>query len=194
MTAGQRPPHPNPLPRRTGGEGIIAVILLSTLCSVAARGQVISEFIFAENAPTKSCHASTIAQTKGGLVAAWFGGTDEGNKDVAIWLARHREGKWQPAVEVANGVQADGSRVPCWNPVLFQFPDGPLLLFYKAGPSPSAWWGMLTTSEDDGKTWRKHRRLPEGILGPVKNKPVLLGDGTLLCPSSTEDKQMGWQV
>src|SRR6185295_993210 len=30
------------------------------------------------------------------------------------------------------------------------------------------------------------RRLPDGILGPVKNKPVRLSDGTLISPSSTE--------
>jgi predicted neuraminidase len=76
--------------------------------------------------------------------------------------------------------------------VLFQPVQGPLLLFYKVGPSPAAWWGMLITSADGGKTWSKPRRLPEGILGPIKNKPVLLTDGTLLCPSSTE--HAGWRV
>jgi len=81
---------------------------------------------------------------------------------------------------------------PCWNPVLFQRPNGPLLLFYKVGPSPGSWWGMLMTSADGGKTWSKTRRLPEGILGPIKNKPVQLADGSLLCPSSTEHN--GWRV
>jgi predicted neuraminidase len=38
----------------------------------------------------------------------------------------------------------------------------------------------------------KPRRLPEGILGPIKNKPVQLPTGDILCPSSTEDK--GWRV
>jgi predicted neuraminidase len=66
------------------------------------------------------------------------------------------------------------------------------LLFYKVGPSPDRWWGMLVTSADDGKTWSEPRRLPDGTLGPIKNKPVQLPDGTLLCPSSTEDK--GWRV
>jgi predicted neuraminidase len=36
------------------------------------------------------------------------------------------------------------------------------------------------------------RKLPEGITGPVKNKPVLLKNGILLCPSSTEKE--GWRV
>jgi predicted neuraminidase len=76
--------------------------------------------------------------------------------------------------------------------VLFQPKEGPLLLFYKVGPSPSTWWGMLITSRDGGKSWSKPRRLPGGILGPIKNKPVQLANGDLLCPSSTE--QNGWRV
>ena len=122
-----------------------------------------SEFIY-EHAPFPSCHASTLAETKTGVVAAWFGGTDEKNPDVGIWFARHDGRVWSAPVEVANGIQADGkSRHPCWNPVLFQRPGGPLLLFYKVGPSPSKWWGMLITSDDGGKTWSAPKRLPEGI-------------------------------
>jgi predicted neuraminidase len=151
-----------------------------------------SEFIY-ERAPFPSCHASTITEIKDGMIAAWFGGTGEGNRDVGIWVSRQKEKAWSPPVEAANGVQADSSeRYPCWNPVLFQPKQGPLLLFYKVGPNPSRWWGILITSTDNGKTWSKPRQLPAGILGPIKNKPVQLADGTLLCPSSTE--HAGWRV
>src|SRR5688500_7164965 len=110
-----------------------------------------SEFIY-ETAPFPSCHASTIAETKDGLAAAWFGGTAEKNPDVGIWFSTSiRGGSWSPPVEVANGVQEKGKRQPCWNPVLFQPKEGPLLLFYKVGPSPSRWWGMLIKSADGGK-------------------------------------------
>ena len=155
-------------------------------------GLVKSEFIY-ETAPFPSCHASTIAETKEGLIAAWFGGTAERNPDVGIWVARHVDGKWTLPVEVANGVGFATNRFPTWNPVLFQPKDGPLMLFYKVGPSPSTWWGMLTTSEDCGKTWSTPERLPEGVLGPIKNKPVQLADGSILCPSSTEGEG-GWRV
>jgi predicted neuraminidase len=146
---------------------------------------VSSEFLY-ETAPFPSCHASTIAETRRGLVAAWFGGTREGDDDVCIYVARKMDGKWTEPVEVANGLQADGDRHPCWNPVLFQPSDGPLLLFYKVGPSPQRWWGMLRRSNDQGITWSEAERLPDGILGPIKNKPVELPGGELLCPSSTE--------
>ncbi len=151
-----------------------------------------SEFIF-ETAPFPSCHASTIAETTNGLVAAWFGGTEEKNPDVGIWLSRHDGKVWSAPIEVANGVQTNETkRLPCWNPVLFQPTNGPLLLFYKVGPSPSRWWGMLMRSTNAGETWSSPERLPDGILGPIKNKPVQLADGTLLCPSSTENE--GWRV
>lgn len=156
----------------------------------AAEALMKSEFIH-EVAPFPSCHASTIVETPSGLVSAWFGGTAEKNPDVGIWLSRHDGGKWTTPVEVANGIQyRDGAgkvvRHPTWNPVLFQPKDAPLMLFYKAGPSPSSWWGMLMTSTDAGKSWSEPRRLPEGILGPVKNKPVQLANGDILCGSSTE--------
>jgi alpha-L-rhamnosidase len=159
-------------------------------------GIITDEFIF-EKAPFPSCHAATIAETgKGGLVAAWFGGTKERNPDVGIWVSRKDKGssKWTAPVEVANGVQADGSpRQPTWNPVLYQVPNGDLLLFYKIGPKPSEWKGWMLTSKDGGNSWSKPHALPEGFIGPVKNKPVLLSNGALLCPSSTEG-EAGWRL
>jgi predicted neuraminidase len=151
----------------------------------------VAEFIY-EKAPFPQCHASTIAESNGALVAAWFGGTRERNEDVGIWLSRHDGKAWSAPVEVANGVESAAKRYPCWNPVLHQPKKGPLLLFYKVGPSPSTWWGMLITSTDGGKTWSKPARLPDGIWGPIKNKPFELPDGTLVCGTSSEDK--GWQV
>lgn len=150
-----------------------------------------AEFIF-ESAPFAECHASTIVETQDGLVVAWFGGPYERHPDVGIWLSRQVNGKWTAPVEVATGVQSHTNRYPCWNPVLFQPTNGPLMLFYKVGPSPSSWWGELITSTNCGKSWSAPRRLPDGILGPIKNKPVQLATGDLLCPSSTE--YAGWRV
>jgi predicted neuraminidase len=170
--------------------------------AVTNAAKSVSEFVFnPARRPTPQCHASTIAELPDGtLVVAWFGGSREGASDVGIWLSRHIQGSWTPPVEVATGMQpplpgpttALQPLMPCWNPVLFQPRRGPLILFYKVGPSPSDWWGMMTTSADGGKSWSAARRLPAGILGPIKNKPVELGDGTILCGSSTEDQ--GWRV
>jgi predicted neuraminidase len=170
----------------------LGVPILPTVgLSAAQPGLLTAEFVF-DTAPFPQCHASTIVETKDGLAAAWFGGQHEKSPDVGIWLSRQIDGKWTAPVEVANGAQHVGQRYPCWNPVLFQPRNGPMMLFYKIGPDPKTWWGMLTTSSDDGKRWSEPRRLPENIIGPVKNKPVQLANGDILCGSSTE--QAGWQV
>ena len=163
--------------------------------AVVALEPEIAEFVF-ESAPFASAHASTIVETRDGLAAAWFGGTREGANDVGIWLSRRVGGTWTPPVEVATGLQPDGSRYPAWNPVLFELRKGELALFYKVGPNPRAWWGMVRTSSDEGRTWGSARRLPDGILGPIKNKPVRLMDGTIIAPSSTEtpESPSTWRV
>lgn len=155
-----------------------------------------------EAPPTPQCHASTIVQTSDGkLVAAWFAGTHEKNPDVGIRVAHLGSSGWSDSVEVVNGVQNDRLRYPCWNPVLFQPRGGPLMLFYKVGPSPSQWWGMLMTSEDGGHSWSEPRKLGtdlrlgdqnRNLIGPVKNKPIQLASGEILCPSSSEHD--GWRV
>ncbi|MFM1821135.1 MAG: hypothetical protein RLZZ402_1494 [Bacteroidota bacterium] len=169
-------------------------ITLSLLCAwtFCASAQIEKAAFIYENAPYPSCHASTIEETPSGLVGAWFGGKHEKNPDVGIWFSHYANGKWETPVEIANGIQPDGKRYPLWNPVLYQVPGKELILFYKDGPAPDKWWGMLKRSFDGGKTWSKSERLPKDIYGPIKNKAVLLKDGTLLCPSSSEDND--WKL
>jgi predicted neuraminidase len=173
----------------------ISLIICSLQASAQFRGEqciVKSEFIYQpQDVSFPSCHASTIIQNGNGIMAAWFGGTREKDPDVGIWVSRYMKGSWTKPVEIANGIQYTGKRFPCWNPVLYNA-GKQILLFYKTGPSPSEWWGEIKTSDDKGKTWSRACRLPEGILGPVKNKPVLLDNGYLICPSSTEDE--GWRL
>jgi predicted neuraminidase len=179
---------------RVGLAGICTALVGSAANGHQERTRVVvgsHEFVFT-SAPFPSAHASTIVETPAGLVASWFGGTREKHPDVGIWLSRHDGRTWSDPVEVATGRQADGRRYPCWNPVLFRPTDGPLWLFYKVGPSPSAWWALVMRSDDDGRTWSRPRRLPDGVLGPIRAKPVLLADGTLLAGSSTEHD--GWRV
>ncbi len=164
---------------------VACVMLVSVILRAQPLTPETSEFIF-ESAPFASAHASTIAETREGLVSAWFGGTREGANDVGIWMSRRIGGTWTAPVEVATGMQPDGTRLPSWNPVLFELRAGTLALFYKVGPNPREWWGMVRTSPDGGRTWSDARRLPDGILGPIKNKPVRLADGTIISPSSTE--------
>ena len=78
--------------------------------------------------PTAFCHASTIIKLRsGGLLCCWFGGSHEGEADVAIYAARRDGAGWSAPVKLADGAEAN------WNPVLFYREDGTLLLFYKEG-------------------------------------------------------------
>lgn len=157
--------------------------------------KVKEEMVF-QQPPFRQCHASTLVQTADGrLLVACFGGSGEGALDVGIWLvALDGKGPANPR-QVANGVVNDTLRYPTWNPVLFApRASGQLFLFYKVGPNPREWWGMAKTSADNGATWSAPARLPAGVLGPIKNKPVQLADGTILSPSSREEAGGRWRA
>jgi len=144
---------------------------------------VVSAGFIAPGAPGPFAHASTLAEVAPGeVVAAWFGGSWENGVDTAVWLARRSGEAWSEPMIVADGEGIEAERAPSWNPVLFKVPDGPLLLFYKVGWWRKPWQGVVTWSRDGGVTWSKPMKLPDGHLGPSKNKPVLLTNGDLLLP------------
>ena len=169
-------------------KAILGILLLSTLsCIGQIKFQKLSGELIYNSPPFPQCHASTIVEvTPGKFLSAAFGGLHENDKGVCIWLSTNEKGQWSKPLMIANGVINDTLRYACWNPVLFKTREGKLFLFYKVGPSPGFWWGMVRSSMNDGKTWTQPERLPDGILGPIKNKPVQLANGTILCPSSTE--------
>lgn len=142
----------------------------------------------------KTCHASTIVELKKGQYAmACFAGPYEGSPEVNIvYGVINGKGKVVPR-EVATGKVSDTRRFPCWNPVLFEL-NNKLILFYKVGPNPREWWGEYRISVNGGKSWSSSARIPGKALGPVRNKPVLLKNNTLLCPSSVEYSHGRWQV
>jgi len=172
------------------------VYVFSCKTGVIAQNQwkVVRSGLIVAKPAFQQCHASTIVDiSPGKLMAAWFGGSHEGANDVVIWTSTSVNGQWDVPVVRATGVMNDSLRYPCWNPVLFKNSVGKLFLFYKVGPSVRLWWGMVITSMDQGRTWSSPVRLPQGILGPIKNKPVQFSSGTILSPSSVETSA-GWTV
>jgi predicted neuraminidase len=174
--------------------GFFIFLLIPDLLSAQNSFKKVKEKLIFQDAPFAQCHASTLLETSNGeILAAWFGGTHEGNEDVKIWTSANYDGKWTAPKAVAEGNFGAAGTFPLWNPVLFRSSENKIFLFYKAGPNPREWWGMYKTSADQGKTWSEAIRLPDGILGPIKNKPIQLSDGTILSPSSTETME-NWKV
>ena len=159
------------------GLPMLVILLIAT---THAWGQM-REFIY-QSAPFPSAHASTLVELKDGdVLAAWFGGTAEGNPDVAIWSARRTASGWSSPVELARE-----PKVPCWNPVLFHSADGRLWLYYKFGPSYTWWTAARRFSDDEGRTWSPVEHLPAGLLGPIRAKPLVLDDGVIVSGTSVE--------
>jgi alpha-L-rhamnosidase len=160
--------------------------------SYMLEGQTVvsSQFIY-DTASFASCHASTIVETPKGIMAAWFGGKFEGDKEVNIYASWLVNNKWSAPFIIADGFINDSTRYACYNPVLFLAPNNELLLFYKIGPNVQGWTGWMKRSTNYGVTWSAPERLPAGILGPIRNQPYVVGN-TMICPSSTEKN--GWKV
>ncbi|MFO7974940.1 MAG: sialidase family protein [Candidatus Hydrogenedentota bacterium] len=143
------------------------------------------DFVFGDNRPFDQCHASTLTQPAPGvLLCAWFGGTEEKDPDVGIWYSRFAEGEWSPPKLLAKV-----DETAHWNPVLFTDPEAHTYLFFKVGPEIPYWQTYWMKTTDAGLTWTKPEELvpgDKGGRGPVKNKPIILSDGTWLAPASTE--------
>jgi predicted neuraminidase len=146
---------------------------------------VAKDFVFGDDRPFAQCHASTVLRTDDGkFLVAWFGGTHEKHDDVAIWLAKGEPGKWSAPVEVAK-IREDAH----WNPVLVHDPSGNITLFFKVGKTIDFWETWYKVSEDNGESWSEAKELvrgDKGGRGPVRNKPIVVSDGSWLAPASNE--------
>ncbi len=146
------------------------------------------DYVFSDDREFAQCHASTIVQAADdSLLCAWFGGTEEKNPDVSVWLSAFRGGNWSKPVRAAKV-----DNTAHWNPVLFRDGDNSIHHFFKVGVDEIHWKTYWAQSSDNGASWSKPVELVQGDIGgrgPVKNKPILLSDGAWLAPASIEYKK-----
>nr|WP_315156173.1 sialidase family protein [uncultured Flavobacterium sp.] len=168
---------------------ILLLVLVSVSCTSVKKLKVSNiTNAFITNQPiTNNSHAATLVELRPNqLMAAWFGGKYEGAKDVGICFSVYKEKKWSAPQNLIKPPIIKGDTLPCWNPVLFKSKSENLYLFYKVGKNPREWFGAMIISKDNGSTWSTPKYLPDGILGPIKNKPIETIPGVILCGSSTE--------
>ena len=120
-------------------------------------------------------------------MVAWYGGTRESDPDTAIWGSTLDDNGWNRPRLLAK-VSDDAH----WNPVLFRAPDGVVHLYFKVGRSIPRWETWHGVIMPNGKVFSDLSPLVPGDTsggrGPVRNKMVVLSDGTWLAPASHERK------
>jgi len=147
--------------------------------------------------PTPTAHASSMAfMHDGSLLIAWFGGTREGAGDVAIQMAKVKDGRVQDSWTslTCDQLEALTHRVirTLGNPVLWVDTNGRMCMCV-VSVSYGGWSGSAVNqlqSDDGGRSWSKAHRL---ILSPlfnfstlVRNQTVAMEDGTIGLPAYHE--------
>ncbi len=163
-------------------------LLLIALLAVTAQAEPKTEFVFT-SAPFASCHASTVIELQNGdILSSWFGGTGEGRPDVAIWASKRAGDQWSAPIEAVRE-----PNIASYNPVLFYTKDRHLWLYYKFGAHPTSWTAGRLWSADEGQTWSTPEHLPAGLYGPIRAKPLVMADGTIVSGTSVESYR-SWAV
>ena len=143
------------------------------------------------NNETNEAHSASIAITEGKPVAVWYGGTEEGHRDVAIFSSSF-DGKWATPRVIADRnstEQALGRYIrKVGNPTLYSWPDGRLGLYY-VSVSIGGWAASSINymeSFDQGMQWTSPIRLVTSpflnISTLVRTKGLALSDGGVQLP------------
>jgi predicted neuraminidase len=162
--------------------------------SVAAAGSGIPEgapfyeeqLIFDQTRGRPQCHASTMTELPDGdILASWFAGSYEKATDVAILSSRFslQTNTWA-VPEILN----DAPGLSEGNPVLFTGPGGRVWFFYLVmyGDTWNDCKIHYRISEDGGRAWGPENTLISTKGFALRNRPIILDNGTFLVPAANE--------
>jgi predicted neuraminidase len=124
--------------------------------------------------PAVQNHAANLSFLPDGtLVCVWFGGTMEGMGDISIYMSRLTDGRWAQAQKLTD----DEGRSE-QNPVLFNAPDGRVILFHTSQPGgrQDECEIRCRVSEDGGLTFGASRRVGD-FRGVFVRQPLQTGPG-----------------
>jgi len=144
--------------------------------------------------PTPSAHSTTLAPLScERIMAVWFGGQQEGARDVKLYQSIFEKGVWQPAQAIASRLELQQETRrnirKIGNPVLMRDRRGTLHLFF-VSVSYGGWAGSAINhkrSTDEGVTWSPAERI---ITSPFLNLSTLVR-GT---PLNMQNGQIGLPV
>ena len=176
-------------------QSLLLLIIFTVLnASVAATGSETfkedpfyqAQLIFDETPGRPQCHASTLTELPGGnILAAWFAGSYEKAKDVAILSSRFpADTKQWTTPEILN----DAPGLSEGNPVLFTAPGGRVWFFYLVmyGDTWDDCKIHYRISDDGGNTWSEEKTLISTKGFALRNRPIILKNGTFLLPAANE--------
>jgi len=149
-------------------------------------GVLDSGLIFDHGPDLPSSHASTIyAMPDGTVMAAWYSGSAEANRDVAVYGSRYKDGEWSKPEVIA-----DTPGKPEGNPVLWTDKDDKVWLFFVTIHGFGWNWAKIKyrTSDDAGETWGPVVMLRNKRGWMTRNHPIYLSDGSILLPLYSENK------
>jgi predicted neuraminidase len=145
-------------------------------------------FVFNATSLFPQCHGSTLETSPDGcLIVAWYGGTRESDPDTAIYGSTLDSSgdEWTRPKLIAK--VSDKAH---WNPVLFRDPAGDMHLYFKVGNNIPSWETWHCVLNRDGRSFSDPVPLVPGDnsggRGPVRNKMIVLSDGSWLAPASHE--------
>lgn len=142
---------------------------------------------------TAEAHSASIALIADHTpVAVWYAGSEEGARDVSLYMSIFTDDAWSPPRLVMSrlGSQAALNRSirKIGNPTLYAWPDGAIGVFYVT-VSIGGWAASSINyieSPDKGATWSRPKRLVTSpfinISTLVRGTAVPLNDGSILLP------------